>query len=147
MAPLLLDYTLNGRERDRMGNRHPAAAPHGVYPCRGEDRWCTIACQTDAEWEALCRVMGSPPWSSEDRFATLLGRKAHEDELDSLVSLWTEGWDAYDLMRTLQQAGVPAGVVQTTQDLFDDPQVAWREVGEMVGNDKSHLAMGQHRRL
>jgi len=140
MAPLLLDYTLNGRERDRMGNRHPAAAPHGAYPCRGEDRWCTIACETDAEWEALCRVMGSPPWTQEERFTTLLGRKAHEDDLDALIGQWTQGWEARELMWTLQQAGVPAGVVQTSQDLFDDPQLQHR--GHFVFMD--HPEVGHH---
>jgi benzylsuccinate CoA-transferase BbsF subunit len=105
MAPLLLDCTVNGREHERMGNRHAAAAPCGAYPCRGEDRWCTIACQTDAEWEALCQVMGQPAWTREHRFATLLGRKAHEDDLDALIGRWTREWEAYNLMRTLQQAG------------------------------------------
>jgi benzylsuccinate CoA-transferase BbsF subunit len=140
MAPLLLDYTLNGRERERMGNRHTAAAPHSTYPCRGEDRWCTIACQTDTEWEALCQVMGSPPWTHEERFATMLGRKTDENELDRLLSAWTQGWEAYELMRTLQQAGVPAGVVQTTQDLFDDPQLQHR--GHFVFMD--HPEVGRH---
>jgi benzylsuccinate CoA-transferase BbsF subunit len=140
MAPLLLDYTLHGRERDRMGNRSPAAAPHGAYACRGDDRWCTIACQTDAQWEALCRVMGQPPWTQQERFATLLGRKTHEDELDALISQWTGAWDAHELMQTLQRAGVPAGVVQTSQDLFADPQLQHR--GHFIFMD--HPEVGRH---
>jgi crotonobetainyl-CoA:carnitine CoA-transferase CaiB-like acyl-CoA transferase len=84
--------------------------------------------------------MGSPPWTQEERFATLLGRKAHEDELDALVGRWTQGWEARELMQTLQQAGVPAGVVQTTQDLFDDPQLRHR--GHFVFMD--HPEVGRH---
>ena len=140
MAPLLLDYTVNGREHERMGNRHPAMAPYGAYPCRGEDRWCTIACQNDAEWEALCQVMGQPTWARQERFATLLGRKAHEEELDTLIGQWTREWEAYELMRTLQQAGVPAGVVQTSQDLFEDPQLRHR--GHFVFLE--HPEVGHH---
>jgi crotonobetainyl-CoA:carnitine CoA-transferase CaiB-like acyl-CoA transferase len=140
MAPLLLDYAVNGRERQRMGNRHPAFAPHGAYPCRGEDRWCTIACQSDAHWQALCRVMGDPPWARHERFATLLGRKANEDELDARLADWTCTWDAYELMHRLQQAGVPAGVVQTCRDLFDDPQLRHR--GHFVFLD--HPEVGRH---
>src|SRR3989442_4080904 len=83
LAPPLLDYALSGREPQRAGNRHAAAAPHGAYSCQGEDRWCTIACMTDAHWQALCQAMGHPAWTREDRFATLLGRKAHEDELEA----------------------------------------------------------------
>jgi crotonobetainyl-CoA:carnitine CoA-transferase CaiB-like acyl-CoA transferase len=140
MAPLLLDYTINGREHDRMGNRHPAAAPHGAYPCRGEDRWCTIACQTDAQWDTLCQAMSHPVWSQAERFATLLGRKAHEDELDGLMAQWTQDWEAYELMHTLQRAGVPSGVVQTSRDLFEDPQLQHR--GHFIFMD--HPEVGRH---
>jgi crotonobetainyl-CoA:carnitine CoA-transferase CaiB-like acyl-CoA transferase len=140
MAPLLLDRAITGRDPGRMGNRHPAAAPHGAYPCRGEDRWCTIACHSDVDWEALCRVMGYPAWTQEERFATLLERKSHEDELDALVGQWTRAWEAYDLMQRLQQAGVPAGVVQTSRDLFEDPQLQHR--GHFVLLD--HPEMGRH---
>ena len=140
MAPLLLDCALHGREQGRMGNRHPAAAPHGAYPCQGEDRWCTIACQTDAEWEALCQVMGDPDWTREERFTTLLGRKANEDELDQLIGQWTQGWEVGMLMQRLQQAGVPAGIVENSQDLFEDPQLQHR--GHFVFLD--HPEMGRH---
>src|SRR6266540_4152881 len=83
MAPLLLDYTVNGREH---------------------------------------------------------GRKAHEDDLDTLIGQWTQEWEAYELIRTLQQAGVPAGVVQTSQDLFEDPQLQHR--GHFVFLE--HPEVGRH---
>jgi len=140
MAPLLLDCANNGHEPHRMGNRHAAVAPHGAYPCQGEDRWCTIACMTEAAWQALCRVMGHPAWAQEERFATMSRRKAHEDELDQHISAWTQNWYAYTLMHTLQQAGVPAGVVQTNQDLLADPQLQHR--GHFVYMD--HSAVGRH---
>lgn len=126
MAPAMLDYTLNGREPERMGNRHVAAAPHGAYPCQGDDRWCTIACLTDAHWQALRQVMGNPTWAQAERFATLQGRKAHEDALEMQLSAWTQTWDAEALMQTLQQAGVPAGVVNTNQGVLEDAQLQYR---------------------
>jgi crotonobetainyl-CoA:carnitine CoA-transferase CaiB-like acyl-CoA transferase len=97
-------------EPTRKGNRDAGAAPHGVYPCQGEDRWIAIACFSDAEWHAL-RQMISPTgdsWPDQDRFSSLRGRKAAEDELDRLMADWTRGWEAKTLMETLQQAGVPA---------------------------------------
>ena len=127
VAPLLLDYTGNGREQGRLGNRDPGCAPHGVYPCAGEDRWLAIACGTDEHWRALLRVAepdGGPLHS--DTFATLLGRKANEDELDRQVSRWTVQHDRHQLMRTLQEASVPAGVINDPRDLFDDPQLRHR---------------------
>ena len=127
VAPLLLDYTANGREQGRLGNRDPGGTPHGVYPCAGEDRWLAVACSTDEHWRGLLRVAepdGGPLHS--DAFATLLGRKANEDELDRLVSQWTVQHDRHQLMHSLQETGVPAGVINDPRDLFDDPQLRHR---------------------
>ena len=55
-----LETVVNGREPVPVGNDWPYAAPHNVYPCRGEDRWCAIAVETDAQWRALCEVLSAP---------------------------------------------------------------------------------------
>ncbi len=128
LAPFLLDYTANGREQQRQGNRDPGSAPHGVYPCSGEDRWLALACQTQEQWRALLEVAepeGGPLHS--DPFVTLLERKANEDELDRLVSDWTSRHEQRSLMHQLQEAGVPAGMVNDPRDLFEDPQLQHRE--------------------
>ena len=127
-APLLLEYAVNGREQGRMGNRDPGAAPHGVYPCRGEDRWIAIACHSDGQWTALSGLISTDgaAWPGEARFSTLLGRKEHEDALDWLMGRWTGDYEPRDLMEILQSAGVPAGMVNDSRDLFDDPQLRHR---------------------
>ncbi len=122
----ILDWSANGRIWSRYGNRSPykPAAPHGVYPCAGEDRWIAIACFNDAEWRALAQVANCPAWAEDSRFATLAGRVAHQDALDLLVREWTKSRDAYPTMLALQKAGVPAGVCQTAEDRCDhDPQL------------------------
>ena len=125
-APLLLDWVMNGREPQRMGNRHPWAAPHGVYPCGGEDRWIAIACFTDGQWAALRSAMGDPAWAAQERFSDPLERKSKEDEMDEAIARWTAGWDSSVLMHLLQDAGVPSGVVRDCRDLYDDPQLKHR---------------------
>src|SRR5688572_18829835 len=123
----LLDWSANGRIWTRYGNRspHKPAAPHGVYPCAGEDRWLAIACFTEEEWRTLTGVAGHPEWGTDRRFADLPGRLAHQDALDALVGGWTQSQEAYKVMYSLQQAGVPAGVCQTAEDRCDhDPQLA-----------------------
>jgi crotonobetainyl-CoA:carnitine CoA-transferase CaiB-like acyl-CoA transferase len=127
LTPEILDYTVNARVPGRQGNRDEGAAPHGAYPCLGEDSWCAIACESAAQWEALSQLMGDPAWCREPRFASLAGRKAHEDELDRLISAFTMAREPWTLMRELQAAGVPAGVVQSCADLHRDPQLAARE--------------------
>jgi len=128
MAPALLDYEVNGRVMTRRGNRSPHAAPHGAYPCRGDDRWCVIAVCTEDEWRAFCGAAGHPEWAEDARFDSLPARKAHEDELDGLIGAWTARLAARDVMETLQAAGVPAGIVNRLSDLFADPQLAHRGV-------------------
>ena len=126
LGPALLDYVVNGRIAGRMGNRDPYAAPHGVYPCRA-GRWVAIAVYTDEEWQALCRLLGNPGWTKDPRFATLVARKENEDELDTLVSEWTRGYTAEEVMVLMQEVGVAAGVSQTCEDVLEyDPQLKHR---------------------
>ncbi|MBM2824721.1 MAG: putative acyl-CoA transferase/carnitine dehydratase [Dehalococcoidales bacterium] len=116
------DYGVNGRVLQRRGNHHPAAAPHGVYRCQGEERWCAIAVSNDEEWQSFCQVIGRPAWTSEARFSTLLGRMDNVEELDKLVEQWSITQKAEDAMLKLQQAGVAASVVENAQDMYENPQ-------------------------
>ena len=127
-SPFILDYAVNGREQGRKGNHDAGATPHGVYPCKGEDRWIAIACFTDDEWSALRRVLDpkGQGWAYLESYDTVLGRKSDEDELDRLMGEWTREWNAGELMDVLQQVGVPAGVVNDPRDLFEDAQLKHR---------------------
>lgn len=126
ISPVILDYTANGVIETRDGNRCPDAAPHGVYPCRGDDRWCAIAIFTDEEWQAFCRVSGNPELVKNSKFATLPQRKANEDELDALVAAWTVKHDPEEVMVLLQEANVAAGIVESAEELLGDPQLKYR---------------------
>ncbi len=124
LAPILLDYKINGRVAERNANRNPHAAPHGAYPCKGDDRWCAISVSNDYEWQALVKAMKNPSWAK--KFATFEARKVNEDELDLLVGEWTRGFEPRELMETLQKAGVKAGVVNRMCDVYEDPQLKQR---------------------
>jgi benzylsuccinate CoA-transferase BbsF subunit len=126
LGPHVLDYVANRRVNQRMGDRDPYSAPHNVYPCQGDDRWCAITCFSEEEWQAFCRVIGNPEWTRDPKFATLQGRKQNEDELDRLIGEWTINQRAEDIMEMMQQADVPAGMVQTAADLVTDPHLMAR---------------------
>jgi benzylsuccinate CoA-transferase BbsF subunit len=127
MAGLALDYAVNNRVLGRIGNQCEYAAPHNAYRCRGEDRWCAIAVFSDAEWKAFCAVIGGPEWTRDSRFATITGRKNAEAELDRHIEEWTLQRTAEEVMVSMQNAGVAAGVVETGEDLLDhDPQFKHR---------------------
>ncbi len=141
LAPVLMDYMINGRIMTRAGNRSPHAAPHATYHCAGEgEKWCAIAVETDEEWASFCKVVGEPEWTGDPKFATLEGRKANEEELDELVEKWTISQTPHEVMTRLQQAGVPAGVAQSGEDLVADPQLNHRGTHTIM----EHPEIGPH---
>jgi crotonobetainyl-CoA:carnitine CoA-transferase CaiB-like acyl-CoA transferase len=128
IGPALLDAAANQKEILPQGNQalHIPAAPYGCYKCLGEDRWCVIAVFDEAEWQALCNVSGHPEWAQDPGFSTLKMRKERSGELDELIQQWTSSNTAEHVMQLLQEAGIRAGVVQSAQDLANDPQLQVR---------------------
>ena len=127
LGPAILDWLTNSRVAKRGGNRDPGMVPHGIFPCRGNERWVAIAVSNQEEWQEFCLALGREEWLQDERFATVIGRKNNEDELERLVSQWTVQHTPKQVMEVLQSAGVPAGIVATTEDLFNDPQLKHRE--------------------
>ena len=138
LGPQYLDYLVNGRDPQPTGNSHPAYAPYGCYRCGprpdpgpedplgGDDRWCFIACTSDEEWEALCAAVGHPEWRDDPRFADLVARLRHREELDALLGAWTRQRSPHQVMELLQGREVPAAAVQDGRDLFEDPHLRER---------------------
>jgi benzylsuccinate CoA-transferase BbsF subunit len=139
LAPLILDYTANRRDNRARGNRLEHAAPHGIYRCQGEDRWCAIAVFTDKEWQSFCKVIGNPALAEDPRFNTLTNRKKDEDALDKLVEEWTGRHSAEEVMSLLQSSGVAAGLVANAEDQSVDPQLKYYRFFETI----EHLTMGK----
>jgi crotonobetainyl-CoA:carnitine CoA-transferase CaiB-like acyl-CoA transferase len=136
----MLDFFASGEVVGRDGNRSPIAAPHGAFPCQGEDRWCTIACHEDADWQRLVAAIGAPSWATDARYATAAGRKQHEDALEERLASWTRERTAEEVVALLQGAGVEAGVVETCRNLNADPQLAQRGHFQPV----QHEVLGEH---
>ena len=134
---VLMDFSANGRSGQRIGNQDTAMSPHGCYPCRGDDRWITIAVATDEEWQAVCRVLGQNGWAADPRFEDSLSRWKNRDELDALIGTVTSTWDAHELMHGLQKDGVAAGAVLDSKDLLFDPHLGQRNFYEVVTHHES----------
>ena len=128
----LLAYSYNGQRTFRIGNRHPSMAPHGCYPCQGRDQWVTIAVRDDVDWSAFCAAIGNTELAADPRFATAPERLARQDELDDSVAGWTRDRTSYQVMDTLQHAGVPAGPVLTAGQALADPHFQHRGFFERV---------------
>jgi crotonobetainyl-CoA:carnitine CoA-transferase CaiB-like acyl-CoA transferase len=126
LADLLLKESLDPGSVRPQGNRSPRGAPWGVYPCAGSQRWCVIACRSDAEWAALVIAMGAPEWSRAATFATTEGRRAAQNVLDEHLGRWTSEHTDRHVMDLLQAHGVPAGMMMYMSDQPDDPHLGAR---------------------
>jgi crotonobetainyl-CoA:carnitine CoA-transferase CaiB-like acyl-CoA transferase len=129
VAPAFMDFFMNGRVAGPIGNRHPtgAAAPYGVFPCAGEDRWISLAVTTDASWRGLTAAMGHPGWAASARFASCEERVANIDRLHAELARYTSDFDDYELAERLQGFGVAAAPVLNVADLLADPHYRARK--------------------
>jgi benzylsuccinate CoA-transferase BbsF subunit len=134
LPEVIMDYAMNGRIRQPptriggqpMGNRHPAYAPHGNYPCRGEDQWIGVAVTNDDQWRALCQALALSELLDDPRFSQALSRWQNQEALDSVLASATRNHDALELMDRLQQAGVPAGASLSVDQLWGNPHLRAR---------------------
>ncbi|HTR61021.1 MAG TPA: CoA transferase, partial [Candidatus Binataceae bacterium] len=133
----ILEYTMNGREPERNGNRDPHMAPHGIFKCQDLpekvldmtiDRWVAIVCEDDAQWARLAAAMGKQELANDARFRTLAARKANEDELEAIVTQWTLPQKFDEVAKKLQAAGVTAAPCADNKYLCDeDPHMKQRD--------------------
>jgi benzylsuccinate CoA-transferase BbsF subunit len=135
----LMDYTMNGRVQSRKGNRDEIMAPHNCYRCRGDDKWVSIAVSTEEEWQALCKVMGNPKWTRDEKFADAYSRWKNQDELDRLLTEWTVNYTHYQVTEMLQKASVAAMPSFSNQEIFSDPHFKERKLAVEV----EHPSMGK----
>ena len=132
VADRILDWEANKRLGERIGNRHPWLAPQGCYRCAGDDEWCVVSVHDDAEWVALCRVIGRPELTQDARFVSNDARMQNHDEIDPIIAAWTAGHSKMDAMERLQAAGVRAGAVFNARDMHLDPHAKARGLLETV---------------
>jgi crotonobetainyl-CoA:carnitine CoA-transferase CaiB-like acyl-CoA transferase len=105
------------------GCRDDRFAPQGVYRARGEEQWVVVSVRTDAEWRALCELIGRNDLAA----LSLDERRARHDELDEVIAGWIQPQRPQVAMETLQAAGVAAGRVLDTGSVHDDLQMLYRD--------------------
>jgi crotonobetainyl-CoA:carnitine CoA-transferase CaiB-like acyl-CoA transferase len=135
----IIEQSVSGRAPRRLGNRSPTTAPHGVYPCAGEnDQWITLQVFTDAQWMRLVALAGR----TLDGFGDLDDRLRRVDELDRAVASWTRQFDADELMAALQRAGVPAAALCSAPELVQEPHLKARSVWTTL--DRAYVGPQPH---
>jgi benzylsuccinate CoA-transferase BbsF subunit len=126
IAPAIVEVGLRGSSPSNTGNRREGRAPHGLYPCRGNDRWVALSVLDDAMWQALGNADGLASLANDPRFATIDNRSALHDEIDEHLCAWTSVRTDWDAAAELQYAGVAAAPVLDAWDVLVDEQLTAR---------------------
>jgi crotonobetainyl-CoA:carnitine CoA-transferase CaiB-like acyl-CoA transferase len=162
----MMRASLRPGETVRRSNRSLYMAPHGLFRCAGDDSWVAIAVRDDADWRALVDLAASSSATADPssplalrpskggrgtssdggllgrrEWHTVAGRLTDVDALEAAISAWTAAQDAHSLMRRLQEAGVPAGAVQTPAEVLEDEHFKARDWFIPM----THADMGTHR--
>ena len=126
LPELILDYFMNDRVPQPVGNRHQSFSPHGNYPCLGTDQWIGITVTTELQWQSLCEILGHTELSDDPRFGNSIKRKQNEEDLDILIGSFTKTIDAMLLMEKLQNIGIAAGPALPLEEFWDNKQLRYR---------------------
>lgn len=121
MGEALMETLMTKRVPGTQGNDYPGFAPHGHYPCQGDDAWVAIAVRSDEEWGALCRALDAEALLADPRFESAPDRWRHRRELDRALGEWTRRLTPYEVTVRLQQAGVAAAPILGPAELLADP--------------------------
>ena len=122
----LVTRQLSGASPGASGNASQTRAPHGIFPCAGDERWIAIECASESDWDALRGALGAPATLDDARFETLAARLVNREALDAALAQHTAAHEAEALAHELQACGVAAARVATTADTFDDEHLRAR---------------------
>lgn len=127
MESLVPDYLLQGKIRERTGPVLPHVAPSNVYPC-GDGVDVIIAANADNVFRRLAEAMGQPELVTDPRFATHRARGENQQEIDRIVAMWTVKHSSLDVVRIMDEGGVPAGPIYTAREMVGDPHFQARQM-------------------
>jgi crotonobetainyl-CoA:carnitine CoA-transferase CaiB-like acyl-CoA transferase len=113
-------YLVDGVVAKQVGNEHPTGVPTNAY--RTKDGYINIA-PTPPMWDRLCRAIGREDLITDPEYADKTKRRQKRKEVNDLVQSITSQMDSKTLLEKLDAADVPAGVINTIDQTFADPQV------------------------
>jgi len=124
LANQALNYLVSGKVPKRIGNAHPNIVPYQVFPAA--DGLIIIATGNDSQFAKLCAVLGEPKIAEEASYRANSDRLANREQLIARLSALTRRWHRGDLLEKLEAVGVPAGPINSLDQVFSDPQVVHR---------------------
>jgi len=135
-----MNYLTSGRAPSRLGNAHPNISPYEVVPAA--DGYLILAVGNDGQFRRLCALLGLEGMADDPRFSTNKERVANRDEVRRLVSTETLKWKKADLLRACEANAVPAGAINTIEEMFQDPQIQARGLRVDLADAKGTVIPG-----
>jgi len=119
-----MNYLATGTPPGRTGNFHPNLAPYQVFACA--DGHIIIATGNDGQYHRLCDILGLGGLKQAPEFLKNSDRVANRDKLEELLTMATKQFTKADLLAACEEQGVPAGPINTMDEVFSDPHVIHR---------------------
>ncbi|WP_193309098.1 CaiB/BaiF CoA-transferase family protein [Halorubrum halophilum] len=120
------NYFASGEPPGRMGSKHPNIAPYQAFETT--DGYVVVACAADAFWPKLCEALDRPDLLADERFETNEKRVRNRDALDPELDAAFADLTTAAALDRLGEHGVPASRVRDMAEVFDDPQLAARDM-------------------
>lgn len=139
-AEQVVEFTAYGNLISRLGNRSRDAAPQGLYPCAGTERWLAISVATDEQWRLLKSALREPDWANDPALDTHDGRVRAHDLIDKHLEQWAAQYDSTAATQLLVECGVPAADLADARVGSMHPQLAARGFFESL----DHPVVGRH---
>jgi CoA:oxalate CoA-transferase len=119
-------YSVTGEVPGPIGSRHPSIAPFDAFATH--DGFVVIAAGNDELFEKLCEAVGAPEWNEDEQFRTNEQRTQNADALKALIETALSKRTTSEWLEVLQRAQLPCGPLNDIAQLFEDPQVASRNM-------------------
>lgn len=119
-----MNYLISGKPPVRLGNAHPNISPYEVVPTG--DGFLILAVGNDGQFSRLCKILGIAEIATDERYATNKARVAHKGDVRRIISTETLKWQKRDLLTACESNAVPAGPINSIEEMFADPQVEAR---------------------
>ena len=124
LANQAMSYLATGSNPPRMGNAHAQVSAYGVFPTK--DGQVVLAPANDALFRKLLTVLDRADLLEDQRFTTNAGRVEHRAEVDALIAEATAKWTRDKLLEACAKAAIPAGPINSIDEVFADPQIVAR---------------------
>lgn len=120
-------YHMSGDIPKRSGNGRPFSAPTGTYLSK-DNKWIHISATSESLFERLCHLIGREDLINDPNMSSATTRKKNEHIIEEPIINWVASRTSKEALELLESNGIPNGMVQTVEEVINDPQIKYRNM-------------------